>query len=107
MAAGSKRNRGLKKGKLARDYHARVPLGIPMALFPMPRRFNPVRSLPEARFALYKGHLARNHLWKSLGRSGDRRFRPDGQRPARNPKNRSGDRRIEPESFSQETLDVR
>ena len=81
MAAGSKRNRGLKKGKLAR-----VPLRTPTALFPMPHRFDPVRSLLEARFALYKGHLARNHLWESLGRSGDRRFRPDGQRPARNPK---------------------
>jgi hypothetical protein len=76
----------LKKEKLARDDHARVPLGIPTALFPLPRGFDPVRSLPETRFALYKGHFARNHLWESLGRSGDRRFRPDGRRSTRNPK---------------------
>ena len=52
----------LKKGKLARDDHVRVPLGIPTALFPMPRGFDPVHSLPKARFVLNKGHFARNHL---------------------------------------------
>ena len=34
MVAVSKKARGLKKKKLARDDHARVPLGIPTALFP-------------------------------------------------------------------------
>jgi hypothetical protein len=43
----------------AHDGHARVPLGIPTALSPMSREFEPVRSLPEVRFALYKGHFAR------------------------------------------------
>jgi hypothetical protein len=52
----------------------------------MSREFEPVRSLPEVRFALYKGHFAGNHLWESLGRSGDRRFQVDGQKPARNPR---------------------
>uniref|UniRef100_A0A2N9GGD1 Uncharacterized protein n=1 Tax=Fagus sylvatica TaxID=28930 RepID=A0A2N9GGD1_FAGSY len=37
----------------------------------MSREFEPVRSLPEVRFALYKGHFARNHLGESPGRSGD------------------------------------
>jgi hypothetical protein len=86
MVAGSKEERGLKRQKLARDDHAPVPLGIPTALFLMPRGFDPFHSLPEARFALYKGHFARNHLWESLGRSGDRRFRPDNRGPTRSPK---------------------
>jgi hypothetical protein len=51
----------------------------------MSREFEPVRSLPEVRFALYKGHFARNHLGESLGRSGDRRFRVNEQKPTRNP----------------------
>jgi hypothetical protein len=86
MADGSKRARRLKKTKLARDDHALVPLGIPTALFPIPRGFDPFHSLPEARFALYKGHFARSHLWESLGRPGDRRFRPDNRGSTRNPK---------------------
>jgi hypothetical protein len=93
MVAGSKESRSLKKPRTraspscaAHDGHARVPLGIPTALSPMSREFEPVRSLPEVRFALYKGHFARNHLGESLGRSGDRRFRVNGQKPARNPR---------------------
>jgi hypothetical protein len=70
----------------AHDGHARVPLGIPTALSPMSREFEPVRSLPEVRFALYKSHFARNHLGESPGRSGDRRFRVNEQKPARNPR---------------------
>uniref|UniRef100_A0A2N9HXA2 Uncharacterized protein n=1 Tax=Fagus sylvatica TaxID=28930 RepID=A0A2N9HXA2_FAGSY len=70
----------------AHDGHARVPLGIPTALSPMSREFEPVRSLPEVRFALYKGHFARNHLGESPGRSGDRRFRVNEQKPTRNPR---------------------
>ena len=62
MVAGSKEERGLKRRRLARDDHAPVPLGIPTALFPISRGFDPVHSLPEARFALYEGHFARNHL---------------------------------------------
>ena len=62
MVAGSKEERGLNRRKLARDHHAPVPLGIPTALFPIPRGFDPVHSLPEARFALYEGYFARNHL---------------------------------------------
>ena len=69
MVAVSKKARGLKKKKLARDDHARVPLGIPTALSPIPRGFGPVHSLPEARFALYEGHLARNHPREGLGQS--------------------------------------
>jgi hypothetical protein len=57
-----------------------------MALFPIPRRFDPVRSLLKARFALYKDYFVGNHLWESLGRSDDRRFRPDGLEPTQNPK---------------------
>jgi hypothetical protein len=52
----------------------------------MSREFEPVRSPPEVRFALYKGHFAGNHLWGSLERSGDRRFQINGQKPARNPR---------------------
>ena len=63
-----------------------MPLGIPTALFPIPRRFDPISSLPKARLALYKDHFMGNHLWESFGRSDDRRFRPDGQRPTQNPK---------------------
>jgi hypothetical protein len=70
----------------AHDGHARVPLGIPTALSPMSREFEPVRSLPEVRFALYKGHFARNHLGESPGRSSDRRFRVNEQKPTRNPR---------------------
>jgi hypothetical protein len=62
MVAGSKEERGLKRQKLPRDDHAPVPLGIPTALSPIPRGFDPFRSLLEARFALYEGHFARNHL---------------------------------------------
>ena len=62
MVAGSKEERGLKRQKLARDDHAQVPLGIPTALFSLPRGLDPIHSLPEARFALYEGHFARNHL---------------------------------------------
>uniref|UniRef100_A0A2N9FJU9 Uncharacterized protein n=1 Tax=Fagus sylvatica TaxID=28930 RepID=A0A2N9FJU9_FAGSY len=88
LRADTRENPGGKNGVMtaARDRHARVPLGIPTALFPMSREFEPVRSLLEVRFALYKGHFARNHLWESLGRSGDRRFRVNGQKPARNPR---------------------
>jgi hypothetical protein len=93
MAAGSKKARGFKKprtltppSRAARDGHARVPLGTPTALFPISREFEPVRSLPEACFALHKGHFARNHLWESLRRSGDQRFRLDDWRSARKPK---------------------
>ena len=64
----------------------RVPLGIPTALFPMPRGFDPVRSLLKTRLALYKDHFVGNHLWESLGRSYDQRFRPDSREPTRNPK---------------------
>ena len=64
MVAGSKEERGLKRRKLARD-----PLGIPTALFPIPRGFGPVHSLLEARFALYEGHWARNHPREGLGQS--------------------------------------
>ena len=66
MVAVSKKARGLKKKKFARDDHARVPLGIPTALFPIPREFGPIHSLPEARFALYEGHFARNHPREGL-----------------------------------------
>ena len=69
MVAVSKKARGLKKVKLARNDHARVPLGIPTALFPIPRGFGPVHSLLEARFALYEGHWARNHPREGLGQS--------------------------------------
>ena len=69
MVAVSKKARGLKKVKLARDDHARVPLGIPTALFSLPRGFDPVHSLPEARFALYEGHFARNHPREGLEQS--------------------------------------
>ena len=62
MVAVSKKARDLKRRKLARDDHAQVLLGIPTALFSLPRGFDLVHSLPEARFALYEGHLARNHL---------------------------------------------
>jgi hypothetical protein len=62
MVAGSKEERDLNRRKLARDEHAPGPLGIPTALFPIPRGFDPFHSLPEARFALYEGHFARNHL---------------------------------------------
>jgi hypothetical protein len=51
-----------RSSRAARDGHARVPLGIPTACFPISREFDPFRALPEARFALYKGHFARNHL---------------------------------------------
>ena len=69
-----------------RDDHARVPLGIATALFPIPRGFDPIRSLLNARFALYKGHFVGNHLWESLGRSDDQRFRGNGREPTQNPK---------------------
>ena len=69
MVAVSKKARGLEKKKLAHDDHARVPLGIPTALFPIPRGFGPIHSLPEARFTLYEDHFARNHSREGLGRS--------------------------------------
>ena len=69
MVAGSKKERGLNRRRLARDDHARVPLGIPTALFLIPRGFGPVHSLPEARFALYEGHWARNHPREGLRQS--------------------------------------
>jgi hypothetical protein len=62
MVAGSKEERGLNRRKLARDDHAPVPLGIPTALFPIPRGFDPFHSLLEARFALYEGHFAKSRL---------------------------------------------
>ena len=71
MVAGSKKERSLNRRRLARDDHAPGPLGIPTALFFIPRGFDPFRSLREARFALYEGHFARNHLLESLGWSGD------------------------------------
>ena len=55
-----------------------------MALFPMPRGFDPVHSLLEARLALYEDHFVGNHLWESLGRSDDQGSQPDGRRPTRN-----------------------
>jgi hypothetical protein len=93
MVAGPKGELEFKKPRTraspscaAHDGHAQVPLGIPTALSPMSREFEPVRSLPEVRFALYKGHFAGNHLWGSLERSGDRKFQVNGQKPARNPR---------------------
>jgi hypothetical protein len=78
MVAGPKGELEFKKPRTraspscaAHDGHAQVPLGIPTALSPMSREFEPVRSPPEVRFALYKGHFAGNHLWGSLERSGD------------------------------------
>jgi hypothetical protein len=114
IAAGSKRARGFKKSetcapssRAVRDHHARVPLGISTALFPIPRRFDPIRSLLKACFALYKGHFVRDHPWKSLGWSDDRRFRPDGREPTRNPKiGPRTQKRIEPKSSSQEAFDA-
>ena len=106
MVAGSRKAQGLKKEKLARDDHARVPLGIPTALFPIPRGSDPIRSLLKARFALYKGHFAGNHLWESLGRSNDRRIQPDSREPTQNPKTGPGTEKIESKSFSQEAFDA-
>jgi hypothetical protein len=106
MATGSKKARGFKKRKLARDDHARVLLGIPTAFFPIPHRFDPVRSLLGARFALYKGHFARNHLGESLGRSDDRRSRSDGWEPARNPKPGPGIEKLNQSRSYKKALDV-
>ena len=69
MVAVSKEERGLNRWKLARDDHAPGQLGIPTALFPIPRGFGPVHSLLEAHFALYEGHWARNHPREGLGQS--------------------------------------